>query len=153
MPVELDENDKRLLNELQDALPLTLRPFLAVGDKLGLSKGDVIARVRRLQEEGALTRVGPVLDTRAIGGARTLAAMEVPPERLEEVAALVSAFDAVSHSYQREHRLNLWFVVSSEDPAEVRRVLNEIATATGLKLMELPSLAEYFVGVRFHFDI
>jgi DNA-binding Lrp family transcriptional regulator len=153
MAVELDENDKRLLNDLQAELPLTSRPFLAAGEKLGLSEDEVVRRLRRLQDAGALSRVGPVLNTRALGGARTLAAMEVPPERLEEVAAFVSGFDAVSHNYEREHRFNLWFVVSSEDPAEVRRVLAEIAAKTGLPLIELPALAEYFVGVRFHFDV
>jgi DNA-binding Lrp family transcriptional regulator len=153
MAVELDEKDKRLLNDFQAGLPLTSRPFLAAGEKLGLSESEVIRRLQRLLDEGALSRVGPVLDTRALGGARTLAAMQVPPERLEEVAALVSSFGAVSHNYEREHRFNLWFVVSSEDPAEVRRVLTQIATKTGLPLMELPALAEYFVGVRFHFDV
>ncbi|MGD0114621.1 MAG: AsnC family transcriptional regulator [Dehalococcoidia bacterium] len=153
MAVELDENDKRLLNELQGGLPLTSRPFLAAGDKLGLSESEVLRRLRRLLDERALSRVGPVLNTRKLGGARTLAAMEIPPERLEEVAAQVSSFDAVSHNYEREHRFNLWFVVSSEDPAEVRRELTEIATKTELPLMELPALAEYFVGVRFHFDV
>jgi len=153
MAVELDVNDKRLLNDVQDRLSLTSRPFLAIGEKLGLSEDEVIRRLRRLQDEGALSRIGPVLNTRALGGERTLAAMAVPPERLEEVAALVSSFDAVSHNYEREHRFNLWFVVSSEEPAEVRRVLTEITTETGLALMELPALAEYFVGVRFHFDV
>ena len=153
MAVELDANDKRLLNDVQDRLPLTSRPFLAVGEKLGLSEDEVIRRLRRLQDEGALSRIGPVLNTRALGGERTLAAMAVPPERLEEVAALVSSFDAVSHNYEREHRFNLWFVVSSEDPAEVRRVPTEIEVKTGLPIMELPALAEYFVGVRFHFDV
>jgi DNA-binding Lrp family transcriptional regulator len=153
MAVELDVNDKRLLNDVQDRLSLTSRPFLAIGEKLGLSEDEVIRRLQRLQDEGALSRIGPVLNTRALGGERTLAAMAVPPERLEEVAALVSSFDAVSHNYEREHRFNLWFVVSSEEPAEVRRVLTEITTETGLALMELPALAEYFVGVRFHFDV
>jgi siroheme decarboxylase len=152
MAIELDEKDKLLLNDLQDGLPLTPRPFLEAGESLGISEGEVVARVRRLLDEGALSRVGPVLDTKVLGGARTLAAMRVPPERLEEVAATVNSFDAVSHNYEREHTYNLWFVVSSEEPAEVRRVLSAIEAKTGLPVMELPAIEEYFVEVKFHFD-
>ena len=118
-----------------------------------MTESEVMARVRRLLEEGALSRLGPVLDTTALGGARTLAAMHVPPERLEAVAATVNSFDAVSHNYQREHLFNLWFVVSSEDPAEVARVLSAIEEKTALPVMELPALEEYFVEVKFHFDV
>ena len=36
-------------------------------------------------------------------GASTLAALAAPPDRLEQVAALVSAFAGVNHNYEREH--------------------------------------------------
>lgn len=152
MPVELDERDRLLLNNVQGDFPLTSRPFRDVGERLGMTEDEVIDRIRRLLDEGALSRFGPVLNTTKLGGARTLAAMQVPPERLEEVAEFVNSFDAVSHNYQREHVFNLWFVVSSEEPAEVRRVLAAIRERTGLPIMELPALAEYFVEVRFQFD-
>ena len=152
MPVELDAKDKVLLNDIQGGFPLTSRPFLEIGDRLGMAESEVIARVRRLLDEGALSRLGPVLNATALGGARTLAAMHVPAERLEEVAATVNSFDSVSHNYEREHHFNLWFVVSSEEPAEVERVLSAIEEKTGLPVMDLPALEEYFVEVKFHFD-
>jgi len=152
MPVELEANDRLLLNNFQGGFPLAPRPFLEVGERLGMAESEVIARVRRLLDEGALSRFGPVLDARALGGARTLAAMRVPPERLEEVAATVNSFDAVSHNYEREHDFNLWFVVSSEDPSELKRVLSAIEAKSGLPVVELPAIEEYFVEVKFHFD-
>ena len=152
MAVELDANDRRLLNDLQGSLPLTSHPFLDIGERLGMPESEVVERVRRLLAEGALNRLGPVLNVTALGGARTLAAMRVPPERLEEVAGIVNSFDAISHNYEREHVFNLWFVVSSEEPAEVDRVLRDIEKKTGLPVMQLPAVEEYFVGVKFHFD-
>jgi DNA-binding Lrp family transcriptional regulator len=153
MPVELDHNDKLLLNNVQSGFPLTSRPFLEIGERLGMTESEVMARLQHLLDEGALSRFGPVLNAMALGGARTLAAMHVPPDRLEEVAATVNSFDAVSHNYQREHLFNLWFVVSSEDPSEVERVLSAIRYKTGLSVTDLPALEEYFVEVRFHFDV
>ena len=88
-----------------------------------MTESEVVARVRRLLAEGALNRLGPVLDATELGGARTLAAMRVPPERLEEVAGIVNSFDAISHNYEREHEFNLWFVVSSEERRRCERVL------------------------------
>jgi siroheme decarboxylase len=152
MPVELDSKDKRLLNELQGGLPLAPRPFLEIGERLGMPESEVVERVRRLLAEGALNRLGPVLNATKLGGARTLAAMRVPPERLEEVASVVNGFDAISHNYEREHEFNLWFVVSSEDATEVERVLRGIEAKTRLPVMELPAVEEYFVEVKFHFD-
>ena len=149
MPPELDRNDRLLLNRIQSDFPITPRPFLDVGRELGMTEDDVIARVRRLLETGVVNRLGPVLSPTAVGGERTLAAMSVPLERLEEVAALVNSFEAVSHNYEREHHYNLWFVLSSEEPGEVERALAAIERETGIAVMNLPALEEYFLGVRF----
>ncbi len=149
MTVELDRNDRLLLNSLQGEFPLASRPFLDVGERLGMSEEEVISRLRRLLQSGAVSRLGPVLSATAMGGERTLAAMQVPSERLEEVATLVNGFPTVSHNYEREHRYNLWFVVSSEEPGEVERVLSAIEERTGIAVMRLPALEEYFVEVRF----
>ena len=146
---ELDRNDRLLLNRIQSDFPITPRPFLDVGRELGITEDEVIARVRRLLETGVVNRLGPVLSPTAVGGERTLAAMSVPPERLEGVAALVNSFDAVSHNYEREHHYNLWFVLSAEEPGEVEHVLAAIERETGIAVMNLPALEEYFLGVRF----
>jgi DNA-binding Lrp family transcriptional regulator len=149
MSLKLDKLDRALLNELQTGLPLEPRPFQAIGQKLGLSGEDVLSRVRRLLEAGAVNRIGPVLNATALGGKRTLVAMQVPPERLEPVAEYVNSFQAVSHNYQRDHQYNLWFVISSGEASEVERVVSAVREETGLPLLELPALEEYYLGVRF----
>lgn len=150
MTIDLDDADRALLDVLQLSLPLVSRPFAEIGRQLGMAEDEVLSRVRRLLESGILRRIGPVLSLKAAGGERTLAAMRVPPERLDEVAALVNTFEAVSHNYEREHELNLWFVVSSDDPTEAARVLREVEAQTALPVLNLPSLAEYHLGVRFN---
>jgi DNA-binding Lrp family transcriptional regulator len=82
-------------------------------------------------------------------GASTLAALCVPPARLDEVAAVVSAFAEVNHNYAREHRYNLWFVVTAESLARVKEVLAEIQGATGLCPLDLPLVAEYHIDLGF----
>jgi DNA-binding Lrp family transcriptional regulator len=151
MPVELDDVDRRLLNRYQGGLPVSHRPFAEMGETLGIPEDEVIARIRRLLDAGALSRVGPILNAPQLGGERTLAAMRVPAERFDEVAALVNSLDTVSHNYEREHELNMWFVISSDDPEAIERTIATIERETGLPVVNLPTLEEFFVDLRFEF--
>jgi siroheme decarboxylase len=150
--IELDSTDLTLLDASQGDFPLVTRPFAALGERIGLSEGEVLSRLRRLLEEGGLSRFGPILRSENLGGDRTLAAMKVPAERFEEVAAIVNANESVSHNYEREHEFNMWFVISSEDQADIDRVIAEIEEQTGQSVINLPSLDEYKVDLRFEFQ-
>jgi len=153
MPVVLDRRDRILLNQVQDGFPVVSRPFAALGELVGMSEEEVLFRLRHLVKTGALNRFGPILNVLQLGGERTLAALHVPPERFEEVAAVVNRLPAISHNYQRDHHYNMWFVVSSEDEAEVEHTLQTIERETGLQPLNLPTLEEYFVEINFHFEV
>ncbi len=151
MPVDLDDADRKLLNHLQGGFPVTHRPFAEAGARIGMTEDEVIRRIQRLLDEGALSRFGPILNALQLGGERTLAAMSVPTERFEEVAAFVNSLPSISHNYERAHRLNMWFVISSDDPDEIARTIDAIQSATGLRVLNLPSEEEFFVDLRFEF--
>lgn len=144
----MDALDKRLLDEFQHDFPLEARPFARVAERLGVGEAEVIERLKRLSAEGKVGRVGAVFRPGRVG-ASTLAAMAVPPERLHEVADLVSAYAEVNHNYAREHRLNLWFVVTAPDAARVAAVIAEIAARTGIPVMSLPMEQDYRLNLGF----
>ena len=144
----LDALDRRLLDEFQSGIPLAPRPFAQMAEQLGVAEAEVIARLQRLTEAGAVSRVGPVFRPRQVG-ASTLAAMAVPPERLTEVATLVNGFPEVNHNYEREHDFNLWFVLTAPDRTRLERVLDEIGRRAGLPVLDLPMLAEYHIDLGF----
>jgi len=143
-----DPIDRRLLDDFQHGLPLEPRPYARIAEALGIAEAEVLERLRGLQAQGAVSRVGPVLRPNCLG-ASTLAAMAVPAERLEETAALVSAYPEVNHNYEREHRLNLWFVVTAPNRSRLQEVLDEIAGRTGLEVLDLPMLEDYFIDLGF----
>lgn len=89
-----------------------------------------------------------MIDVDRLGGGLTLAAMAVPRDRFDEVAAIVNGFAEVAHNYERSHRLNMWFVIATEHPAEVGRVVARIERATGLEVLNLPKLDEYFLELK-----
>ena len=144
----LDALDRRLLDDFQSGIPLAPRPFALMAEQLGVTETEVIARLQRLTEAGAVSRVGPVFRPRQVG-ASTLAAMAVPPERLAEVATLVNGFPEVNHNYEREHDFNLWFVLTAPDRTRLERVLDEIGRRAGLPVLDLPMLAEYHIDLGF----
>jgi DNA-binding Lrp family transcriptional regulator len=75
--------------------------------------------------------------------------MEVPAERLEAVAAVVSSFPEVNHNYEREHRLNLWFVAAAADVAALDATLARITRLTGINVLKLPLVEEYHIDLGF----
>lgn len=144
----IDAVDARLIDRLHGGFPLDERPFAAVGDELGLSEDEVIDRLRQLLARGVLTRFGPLFQIERAGGRFVLAAMRVPPERFDDVAARVNALPEVAHNYRRDHAFNMWFVVAAESPQAVDDAIARIERDTGLPVLAFPKEREYFVELR-----
>lgn len=144
----LDDLDRRLVNRLQDAIPLVAEPFAAIAAELGCSSSEVIARVARLKASGVLTRFGPFFDAAAMGGAFCLCAMSVPAERFDAVTLAVNAFPEVAHNYERAHALNMWFVLATESADAIAETAARIEQATGLEVLLFPKLEEFFIGFK-----
>ncbi len=146
--MELSGLDKRLLNDFQRDFPLEPEPYAVLAERLGVSEAQVLEALQALQEAGAVARVGPVFRPNGVG-VSTLAAMAVAPHRLAEIAALVSAHPAVNHNYEREHRFNLWFVVTAPDANALQQALEEIEQSTGCPLLDLPLQEDYHIDLGF----
>ena len=148
MKMELTELDRRLLNDFQQEFPLSPTPYADMARDLGVTEAEVLARLEALKNAGAVSRVGAVVRPNTVG-ASTLAAMAVPPEQLESVAALVNGYTEVNHNYEREHRLNLWFVATAPDAARLSAVLDEIAARTGYEVLSFPLVEDYHIDLGF----
>lgn len=151
MDLHLTESEHRLLNEVQRGFPLEPRPFARLGPRYGLDEAGVLRSIGRMHACGAISRLGAVVAPNTLG-ASTLAAMTVPAARLQKVAALVSARPAVNHNYEREHPINLWFVVAAADRAAVTRVLRGIEVETGLAVLDLPLDTAYHIDLGFDLE-
>lgn len=155
---DLDERDRALLNAFQGGFPVTERPFdraaAALRDRgVDLDGEELLARVRRLDDDGVLTRFGTLINAQEIGGTATLVAMHAPEQRFEEIAETVNARREVAHNYEREHpHLNMWFVVSVADESRVEGVLAGIEAETGQETYDLPKRREFRVEAKFTLD-
>lgn len=146
-----DTLDFHLLNDFQRDFPLCPAPFAELAARLGVAEKVVLGRLDNLRREGKISRVGAVFAPKRIG-ASTLAAMAVPPEKLAAVAAAVNRFPEVNHNYEREHRYNLWFVVTAASEGRLQATLGAIEQAAGYSLMPLPLLEEFHIDLGFSLD-
>lgn len=149
----LTQLEKQLLNDYQQGMPMVSEPYREMARELNLkgfavTEEDVIKCLSELKEKGMISRIGPVFKPKSVGGS-TLAALAVPPERMDEVAQIVNSFSQVNHNYEREHRFNLWFVVTASSQNEVLQVLDDIEKKTGLSVLNLPMENDYHIDLGF----
>ncbi|WP_049985739.1 siroheme decarboxylase subunit beta [Halobellus rufus] len=145
---DLDEIDAALVDEYQSGFPVVERPFRVVGDDLGISEAEALERVRRLRERGIFRRFGAVLNPPVIGSS-TLAAVSAPDERFDEVAEIINGYRQVNHNYRRDHEWNMWFVVTAASRDKRDAILAEIEERTGLSVLDLPMLTDYYIDLEF----
>ncbi|WP_170593445.1 Lrp/AsnC family transcriptional regulator [Ruegeria arenilitoris] len=144
----LDDTDRRLLNRLQEDLPLTPRPYADVAAELGITEQDLLNRLARMKADRIITRFGPFFDAAAMGGDFCLCAMAVPEAEFETVLTKVNAHPEVAHNYERTHRLNMWFVLATETPEAITATADAIERETGITVHRFPKLQEFFIGFR-----
>lgn len=148
----LTDLHKRLLNDFQRDFPLSARPYRDIADTLGVTEEDVLSAFDELNARQFISRIGPVIPPNHIG-ASLLAAMAVPPDRLQDVAERISAYPEVNHNYEREHRFNLWFVAIAADVRHLSDFIRKIERETGFQVLQLPLLQDFFIDLGFQLDL
>lgn len=144
----MDSLDRAIINNLQGGFPVCDEPYHEVAARLGTTAEELMRRLDVMLESGALSRFGPMYHAERLGGGLTLAAMQVPREDFERVAAIVNAYPEVAHNYMREHALNMWFVLATETPERIHQVITAIERETGYPVHNMPKHEEFFVGLR-----
>ncbi len=146
----LDDLDRAILNEIQSNFPLVPRPYAEMGRRVGAGEEEVLRRVRALHEAGVIRRIGANFTSRKLGYTSTLCAARVPPEKLEQFAAVVNRYPEVTHNYVRKHRFNVWFTLIAESPVRLAEIIEEIREASGVAdILSLPAKEVFKIKVDF----
>ncbi|MXN63943.1 Lrp/AsnC family transcriptional regulator [Stappia sp. GBMRC 2046] len=144
MPTGLDQEtqqeskaiDLALLDRWQHDFPLVPHPFQVIASELGLREREVLERFQTLLANNAISRIGAILAPNTVG-ASTLAAVSVEKVDLDEAVRLINMEHGVNHNYERDHAVNLWFVVTATDEAELDASLARISSRLGKDVFDL----------------
>jgi DNA-binding Lrp family transcriptional regulator len=137
-----------LADRWQRGFPLCPSPFAAIAGQHGMAEAEVIDAFSALHRSQMLSRIGAVVKPN-IAGASTLAAISCSNTEIEHVAAIVSAERYVNHNYERDHPINLWFVIAAPDEAELARSLDRVRRKTGHEVLKLRLQRAYHIDLGF----
>ena len=99
----LSPNDRAVVNELQQDLPLIERPFDLMSARLSMDVSDFLNRCQSLMQCGIIRRFGASLRHTSLGfKANAMACWKVPPIMVETTGKKIAVLREVSHCYERK---------------------------------------------------
>lgn len=104
--------ENELLFEMQNAFPMTQRPFEEVADKLEISEEEVLAMIQKLKKQKIIRQTSAIFDTKRLGYTSSLVAFKVAKDKVDQAAEIINQHPGVSHNYLRNHDYNIWFTMA-----------------------------------------
>ncbi len=147
--IQLDETDKKILNLTQLDFPLDAHPFKVLANKIGITEEEVISRMQRLHDEGAVRRIGPIINSKGTGRVGTLVALKAPEDQIDQIAEKINTYPEVSHNYLRPGEYNVWFTLSAPNRERLDEILNELKKEVKCPMMDMPTTHLFKIGVNF----
>ena len=134
----IDKIDREIIRALQDDFPLVAEPYKLLAEKIGISEDEFLKRVQNLAAEKKIRKMGAVLRHREVGfSSNVLCAWEVPPDKLDSIAAMMIESPAVSHCYDRQTaedwNYNLYTMIHAKSRDECEKIVKDLSEKTGIK--------------------
>ncbi|HEY3276551.1 MAG TPA: AsnC family transcriptional regulator [Syntrophorhabdaceae bacterium] len=134
----MDEKDRKILNLIQEEFPLTAEPFVEIGREAGITGQEALQRVKKAKDEGLIRRIGPILEPKELSLVSILCGVYVEEGILADVVGQINAHSGVTHNYEREGRLNVWFTVTAKTWESIERFLNTLEERYSLTIYRFP---------------
>jgi DNA-binding Lrp family transcriptional regulator len=134
---QLDDLDRRIIVATQDGLPLVAEPWRQVAAGLGVGPDELMDRVRAMQEDGIIRRIGVVPNHYDLGYRHNgMTVWDVADDDVEAAGAAMTGLGFVSHCYQRPRCLpawpyNLFAMIHARDEATATGLVERLAAALG----------------------
>lgn len=140
--LELDAVDKGILVALQGDFDQSLEPYALIAESLGLTEEEVIRRIKRMQEEGVIRRIGAMIRHIEAGiGSNGMIVWKVDPQRIEDVGAALAGFPEVTHCYERppfgSKGGTLFTMVHAASKEGCMKIVQQMATSVGVHEYEI----------------
>ncbi len=132
--IDLEEEDRRIISELQGDMEITSRPFARLAEKAGLAEEEVIERLQRMEEENLLRRLAPLVDQEKCGFAsNAMVVWQFSEDEIDRSGEKLAGFDFVSHCYRRptatDWPYQIFTVVHAGSEEELQNKVKKLASA------------------------
>ncbi|MDP2919691.1 MAG: Lrp/AsnC family transcriptional regulator [Dehalococcoidia bacterium] len=136
--LELSNEDRRVINALQQDLPLTATPFDTIALEAGMSVDDLLAHSRSLLERGVIRRFSASINHRRAGfQANAMTCWAIPDERVDTIGKELAELREVSHCYERQTcagwRHNLFAMIHSHSRDSCLELIQNVSQRLNLR--------------------
>jgi len=146
---EQDTIDRAILNNIQEEFPLTEKPFEAIGKQAGISEDEALERIKKLTQKGYIRRIGLVLERKKLGYVSLLCGIHVDIEVIDGLAREINKEPGVTHNYEREGELNLWFTVTMKTMDDINRFITTLERNFAIKIYKFPEKRTFKIKTFF----
>jgi len=135
--VYLSSLDRKVINELQQDLPLISRPFAEMSTRLGMGEERFLKQCQSLLSRGIIRRYGASVNHRGVGfAANAMTCWAVPAEKVEIIAQKLVPLKQVSHCYERktnpQWHYNLFAMIHGHTKEQCQVIADKVSAETGL---------------------
>jgi DNA-binding Lrp family transcriptional regulator len=131
LPNPIDELDARLIAELRAHPRLGL---LEISRRLGVARGTVQARLRKLEDRGVVTGYGPEVDPAELGHAiQAFVMLELTQGRLGAAVEALEATPEVLEVHAVSGPQDLICRIAARDTEHLQEIVNSLLAAEGIQ--------------------
>jgi len=140
-----------LLFQMQNAFPLTQKPFETIAKELNTTEEEILSMVQKLKDEKIIRQTSAIFDTKRLGYKSSLVAFKVSEDKIDAAAEIINAHPGVSHNYLRNHEYNIWFTMAVAPYSELglEKTIEVLKERTGAEdAIILPTLKMFKISVK-----
>ena len=129
--------DRKVINELQQDLPLVSQPFTSMSSRLGMGTDNFLSRCQSLIQRGIIRRFGAAINHRKAGfKANAMTCWVAPQEKVDTVGGVLAQLKEVSHCYERKTNplwpYNLFAMIHGHIKEACQEIVAKVSAETGL---------------------
>ena len=134
----LTDLEKKVIASIQEDIPLTPQPYLAIAAAAGISEQVLLDTLKNLCSRGVIRRFGATIRHQKSGfEANAMTAWRVPEDRIEPVGETMAGSSHVSHCYRRnpteQWPYNLYTMIHAADEETCRAIAEGLSRETGIE--------------------
>ncbi len=137
MEIKLSAEDRKVINEIQQDLPLIPRPFSDMAARLEMKEEEFLEQCQSLLSRVIMRRFSASVNHRQVGfTANGMACWAVPNEKVELAGQRLASLREVSHCYERRTnplwKYNLFAMIHSQAREGCQRIADKVSSEMGL---------------------